>query len=158
MKHSMLLLTFLLVFPSTCLAWRNFDETEGPLHVAIDEIPTVTDRDAQVPVSLQITNEGKSAVTGEAEIRDLVDAWRITGKSKQSFRVAAGETIHLSFAIHAGKGLLYSVLYPAHAYVSFKDETGQTRVIHVVRIFKATPNQGSCSQQLSSHIDYNLAF
>ncbi len=135
----------LIASGSGCLAWSGHQVTEGDLKVLIEEVPEVTARDVDVPVSVVLENTGEAGITGTVEIRDMVDDSRVVGPMKQAFSVAAGATTTLDFAVAFGEGT-YSALYPVHAYVDFR-QAGEARQAHAVRIvttsFAATDSRSA---------------
>jgi len=129
-KHSL----FAILTVSIAAGWSWYDVTEKPIRVSIAEIVPVTDPSAPTPVEVMVENIGGEVVRGRAEIRDLVDAWSVAGRSVAEWTLRPGEKRLLRFNIRSGKPV-FSALYPVHVYVDF-DAEGRRRQVHAVRIFE----------------------
>jgi len=119
---------------SVAVAFDGHRVTEGPLALSIKPPPTVTDYDQPVPVRVRLENHDKAVLTGVAEVRNLVDDWRVVGRARQPFSLKDGQAATLTFCVAAGKET-YAELYPIHVYARFRDGQ-QERTAHAVRIIE----------------------
>ncbi|MFQ6098401.1 MAG: hypothetical protein ACE5O2_11810, partial [Armatimonadota bacterium] len=127
-----IILCAVAIASASCLTWSGHRVTSGDLTVFIEEIPEVTQLDLEVPVRVVLRNAGRAPISGNVEIRDLVDETRVVGDARSDFSVAAGAETALDFAIAFGHGA-ESALYPVHAYVNFK-QGREAKTAHAVRI------------------------
>lgn len=116
-----------------CLAWSGHEVTEGPVRLFVEEIPPVTAPRQPTTVHVLLDNKGADEVSGELEVRNLVDGWHPVGRARKSFRAARGTTAHVEFQIASGPPV-YSALYPVHVYATFQ-VAGTEHQLHAVRIF-----------------------
>lgn len=132
MRNLMAATLLLILSTSACLAWNGHEVKAGSLKVLIEEIPTVTQLDTPIPVTVSLENTGPAELSGRAEVRDCVDNTRVVGPSACAWKLSPGAKTQLSFALSFGPGT-YSALYPVHVYLDFT-ENGQAQQAHAVRI------------------------
>ncbi len=132
MRHFFATLIILACATHTIPAWSGYEVTEGPIRLAIEEIPTV---EGAGPFSAKVLveNRGADSIEGIVEIRDLVDDWRVEGNATAAFSLAPKAKRTLSFTLRSGP-FLFSALYPVHAYATLKGSDGE--LAHAVRIFE----------------------
>jgi hypothetical protein len=122
----------LLSIVSSAAAFNGDRVSEGPLTLAIDTIPTVTDYAPQ-SVRVVLANAADTPLSVEVELKDLVDQWRTVGPTRRQVNVDAKAKTSVTFQI-AGAAGLYSALYPVHVYATFSFQ-GVPVAAHAVAIF-----------------------
>jgi len=124
-----------LFLASISTAFNGHIVTEGPLKIIIAEIPSPTQYEKPVPVSVTVENRGDFALAVQLRVADLVDEWYAVGPTQKQLNVPPGKIQTAAFQIAAGKGA-FSALYPAHIYAA-TNYKGKSLTAHAVRIFES---------------------
>ncbi len=117
------------------MAFNGHIVTEGPLVLFIEEPASVTQIDQPVDVAVTLENTGAGPLEVDVRIGDLVDEWRVVGRTNRHVRIDSQAKTQMSFQIAASSGVL-SALYPIHVYASFR-HGGKDVTAHAIRIFKS---------------------
>ncbi len=128
-------LIVVLSLASIAAAFNGHIVTEGPLKIIIAEIPSPTQYDKPIPISVTVENLGESALAVQLHVADLVDEWYAVGPPQTQLSVPPGKTQTTTFQIAAGKGA-YSALYPVHIYAATQYQ-GKSLTAHAVQIFES---------------------
>ena len=83
-------------------AFNDPVDRKGTLTVQIKGPEEITALETPVSWEVELKNDGVALASGLLHI-DVIDAWRIEGKTVQPFSVAPGKTVSIPFSAIAGK-------------------------------------------------------
>lgn len=123
-------------FTFSAAGFNGHQVTEGPVTLAIGEIPVVREVDVSQTIRVSLTNTANSALQLKLSLTGLAEPCRAIGGAARDLDLPAHGASEATFQIMVGKGA-WSALYPVHVLAEFNEPGSRAvRVAHAIRIFE----------------------